>query len=121
MIIQGIWNLRDQMKAKGATLVLLTTAGALVPTELAQDMLVLDEPLPTAEELNKIVDQVFTDAKVPKPKPEQMLKAVDAIIGLAAFPAEQTVAMCLSLPDLKLRVALSLAPGHSDAIWAVKG
>jgi hypothetical protein len=60
----------------------------------------LDEPLPTANELNKIVDQVFTDAKVPKPKPEQMNKAVDAIIGLAAFPAEQTVAMCLSRTGL---------------------
>jgi hypothetical protein len=63
---------------------------------LKQDVLVLDEPLPTAAELNRIVDQVFTDSKVTKPNKEKMDKAVDAIIGLAAFPAEQTVAMCLS-------------------------
>src|SRR6202035_1945588 len=63
MIIQGIWNLRDSFKAKGATLVVLTTSGALVPTELAQDMLVLDDPLPTAADLNKIVDQILTDAR----------------------------------------------------------
>jgi hypothetical protein len=64
--------------------------------ELREDVLVLDEPLPTAEDLGKIVDQIFTDSKVPKPKKELMDKAVDAIIGLAAFPAEQTVARCLS-------------------------
>jgi hypothetical protein len=68
MIIQGIWNLRDQFKAKGATLVLLTTSGTMVLTELAEDVLVLDEPLPTAEDLAKIVDQIFADAKVTKPK-----------------------------------------------------
>jgi len=96
MIIQGIWNVRDQFKAKGSTLVLLGTTGVTVPSELTQDVLVLDEPLPTAAELNKIVDQIFTDSKVPKPKPEGMEKAVEAIIGLSAFQAEQRTAMCLS-------------------------
>ena len=42
------------------------------------------------------MDGIFTEAKVTKPNKEGMSKAVDAIIGLAAFPAEQTVAMCLS-------------------------
>ena len=81
-------------------MVTVTTIGATVPAELQQDVLVLDEPLPTADELNKIVDGIFTEAKVPKPGKEKMDKAVDAIIGLATFPTEQTVAMCLSRSGL---------------------
>jgi hypothetical protein len=118
MIIQGIWNLRDQFKAKGATLVMLTTSGGTVPAELSQDVLVLDEPLPTAEDLGKIVDQIFTDSKVPKPKKELMDKAVDAINGLAAFPAEQTVSMCLSRNGLDYN---DLWEAKRQAIEQVRG
>jgi hypothetical protein len=38
--------LRDVFKANGRTLTLLTTPGAVLPDELTQDVLVLDEPLP---------------------------------------------------------------------------
>jgi hypothetical protein len=80
----------------------VTTAGAMVPSEPREDVLVLDEPLPTAEALEGIVDQIFVDSKLPKPKKEVMDKAVDALVGLAAFPAEQRTTMCLSRNGLDL-------------------
>ena len=50
-VAQAIWNLRDVFKANGRTLALLTTPGAVLPDELTQDVLVLDEPLPAVEDL----------------------------------------------------------------------
>jgi hypothetical protein len=48
---QAIWNLRDVFKANGRTLTLLTTPCAVLPNELTQDVLLLDEPLPAVEDL----------------------------------------------------------------------
>lgn len=98
---QGIWNLRDIYKATGRMLLMLTTAGAAIPVELQQDCLVLDEALPTSADLSKIVTQVWTDArsiypKLPKePDKKDIQRAVDALIGLPAFPAEQRAAMVI--------------------------
>lgn len=93
---QGVWNLRDQYKPKGAMFIMLTTGAAILPRELAEDVLVLDEPLPTMEELKAIITRTYEDARMKPPTEELMNKAVDALIGLAAFPAEQTLAMCLT-------------------------
>lgn len=46
-VIQAVWNLRDTFKANGRTLVLLAPS-LILPAELANDVLVLDEPLPDA-------------------------------------------------------------------------
>lgn len=102
-VIQGIWNLRDPFKMSGNLLVMLIGAGDILPTELQQDVLVLDEPLPTREKLAAIVEDTFKDAaKVEKYAackdactPEVLKSACDALIGLPAFPAEQATAMCL--------------------------
>ena len=99
-VVQAIWNLRDQYKPKGAMFLMLTTAGAILPTELKDDVLVLDEALPTGDELKNVVLQTYDDAKLKRPDEEMLTKAVDALIGLAAFPAEQTMAMCLTKAGL---------------------
>ena len=59
-VAQAIWNLRDVFKANGRTLTLLTTPGAVLPDELTQDVLVLDEPLPAVEDL--LTDEVDAHA-----------------------------------------------------------
>src|SRR5438105_1061100 len=46
-VLQAIWNLRDRFKSSGAMLVLLTTPGAILPSEIRNDVMVLDEPLPS--------------------------------------------------------------------------
>jgi len=93
-VAQGIWNVRDPFKENGRMLVLLAPTLTL-PTELTNDVVVLDEPLPDAKELRTIVgdvlrgvDMVVADAV--------MEATVDGVRGLSAFSAEQVVAMSLT-------------------------
>ncbi len=102
--IQGIWNLRDSFKAWGSMLVLLTGNGAILPSELANDFLVLDEPLPTNEELGEIVKSTFAFAKLPIPSEKTVSDAVIALTGLPAFTAEQSAAMSLDVDGAKLDI-----------------
>lgn len=120
-VLQGIWNLRDQYKQDQRTIVLLTPTVKL-PAELAQDVLVLDEPLPTSEELCGIVKLTFKNAELEPPEPAQLEKAVEALSGLSAFTAEQATAMSLTkegldLPNLweRKRQTIEQAPGLS--VW----
>jgi len=99
-VTQGIWNLRDAYKRRGCTLILLTTLSSCLPEELAQDVLMLDEPLPSCEELSRIVQETIEAAEMSALGDADMQRAVDALIGLAAFPAEQVVAMSLSRDGL---------------------
>ncbi len=121
-VVQGIWNLRDPFKATGRMLVLVTAPGAVLPPELAQDVLVLDEPLPSAGELELTVRETFKAADLEEPDQDLLGKAVDALIGLAAFPAEQTLAMSLTKHSLdtedlweRKRQVIEQTPGLS--VW----
>jgi hypothetical protein len=123
-VVQGIWNLRDVFKANGNMLILLCHPGAILPPELTSDVLVMDEPLPTAEEIQAIVSETFKFAKLDAPDLETLAKATDALIGLPAFPAEQSTAMCLdkksaclNIPELwnHKRQVISQTPGLS--VW----
>src|SRR5271157_1962226 len=97
-VVQGTWNLRDIYKLNGNMLVLLIGAGDVLPIELQQDILVIDEPLPTREELAVIIKETFAFAAQEKKyiacknaATEAVVKAAcDALIGLPAFPAEQS-------------------------------
>jgi hypothetical protein len=106
-VVQAICNLRDSFKRDAKILVLLTTQSASLPTEL-RDALPLAEELPSLEELEHIVTENMEladlgekeSAKKAKRAPatvemsaEAKTAAVDAVCGLAAFPAEQSVAM----------------------------
>ncbi len=103
-VIQGIWNLRDGYKANGNMVVLLFGVGDDLPSELQQDTLILEEPLPTRDELAKIVADTFAYASQKKEyakckhgADKEVLKAAtDALIGLPTFPSEQATAMCLN-------------------------
>lgn len=121
-IVQGIWNLRDVFKSGGQMLVLITTPGASLPAELQSDVMVIDEPLPSPEELAAVVRQTFEAAELAEPEEVTVSKAVDALVGLAAFPAEQVLAMSLSKAGLdfarlwdRKRQAVEQTPGLT--IW----
>lgn len=110
--VQGIWNLRNAYKANGNMLVITFGIGDELPAELQQDVLVLEEPLPTREELSKIVKDTFTLASqkkgyeaCAKGATESVVKAaVDAGIGLPQFPFDQSVAMNLDPKAGKLDI-----------------
>jgi hypothetical protein len=112
-VLQGIWNCRDTFKANQRALVLLTTLGATLPPELASDVMTLDEPLPTLEELNRILALQYDAVGISPPADGTMSRAVDAICGLAAFPAEQVTAMSFVKRDG--RIVLDV-----DALWERK-
>jgi hypothetical protein len=121
---QALWNLRDEFKAKFSAIVLLAPQMTL-PAELQQDVLVLDDPLPSDSELEAIVVKNYAaakeDLKIKSPITKDIIeKAVAALRGLAAFPAEQAVAMCLSKEGLDIdglwdrkRQMISETPGLS--------
>jgi hypothetical protein len=121
-IVQGIWNLRDVFKVGGQMLVLITPPGAVLPIELQNDAMVIDEPLPSIDDLRQLIPCLFDAAELPPPEPIALDRAVDALIGLAAFPAEQALAMSLSKKGLDIdrlwerkRQAVEQSPGLT--IW----
>lgn len=98
--VQALWNLRDEYKNSLRTIVLLGPEFNL-PAELQQDVLVLDEPLPNGEELDALVRRICAANGV-ECDDETVAQAVNALRGLAAFPAEQAVAMSLKKSGLNL-------------------
>ncbi len=66
-IVQGVWNLRDAFKVGGQMLVLVTTPGSVLPVELQNDVMVIDEPLPSADDLRQIIPGMFESAELAPP------------------------------------------------------
>lgn len=91
--MQAIWNLRDPFKMNGRMLILTTPIGSTLPPELADDVMVIDEPLPTPDELKIILRNVAESAGIVELTPEAEDKAIDAVVGIAAFPAESAMSM----------------------------
>jgi hypothetical protein len=94
-VIQGIWNLRNVFKANGHMLVLLIAPGAQLPQELQNDILVLDEPLPSRAKLEEVIITNHKLHKAEVPTGDKLAKMVDAIVGLPEFGADQSTAMCI--------------------------
>lgn len=116
---QAIWNLRDLFKQNRRTLILLAPQIQL-PQELQQDVIVFDDPFPSDEALGQIVTQQVKNAGLPALDSEGVARAVDGVRGVAAFPAEQNVAMAVdfdrSVVDLDVlweskRVTIEQTPG----------
>ena len=118
-IVQGIANLRDDYKAAGNMAVFVLGVGDELPSEISQDILVIEVPLPTRDDLAKIITNVYkfaaeTDAfKACKkaPSADVIKRAVDAGIGLPQFPFEQMTSICLN----KYTAVLDI-----DALWTRK-
>lgn len=100
-VMQAIANLRDVFKQDKRTLVLLSV-GMVLPAEIAGDIIAIDEPLPNREQLGSIIKALHEAAKLAQPEPATMQKAVDAVMGLPAFQAEQCAAMTLTKDGLDI-------------------
>lgn len=105
--LQALWNARDVFKSNLISLVLIGPDFS-PPAQLQHDIFMMDEPLPTEEELKAIIAGVVdgTEAAVTA---KEKTAAVDALRGLSAFPAEQSVAMNLRKSGLDV-----------DGLWEVK-
>lgn len=99
-VIQSILNIREQFKENARTLALL---GAIIqlPIELQQDVMTFDEQLPGEDQLEAVIRREVKAAReatkdIPDPDAETVRHAVEALSGLALFPAEQSVAMSIA-------------------------
>jgi hypothetical protein len=92
MVVQGLWNLRDTLKAVGAVLMLITPAGSVVPQELTQDVLVIDEPLPSHDDLGAIVRTTFENAKLTDHQRRTLIGQWSAVRNVYEEYAEQLTA-----------------------------
>jgi hypothetical protein len=93
--VQAVWNLRDKFKMNRRQLVLLGPTFKL-PVELTGDIHLLSEPLPTRAELEAIVDQQHKNANLALPVGAVREAALDAVIGLSAYTAEEATAISLT-------------------------
>jgi len=107
-VTQAVLNLRDRFKQDSRMLILLAPVLKL-PAALQHDVLVLDEPLPSAEDLRAIVASQYEAAGLERPADELLSQAAAALRGLSAFAAEQATALSLTKQGVKL-----------DALWARK-
>lgn len=128
--IQALWNLRDNFKLRKRMCCLLGKEFAL-PAELQDDVIVIDEPLPDSEQLERILKGLIQSANLPEI--ESLEKPIEAILGLSAFAAEQVTAMCLSRKGIDLeslwerkRSVIEQTPGlkvfrHSQSFEEIGG
>jgi len=120
--VQAIANCRDRLKADQKTLIFLD-ASLEIPSGLAHDVMVLDQPLPNDFELAGIIDEmvlcVQASRKMDSPDEGSIADGVSALRGLSGFEAEQAVAMTLD-EHLALDSA-SLSERRSAYINAVPG
>jgi len=103
--VQGLWNLRDVLAEKGSMLILLASPGSVLPEEIAQDVMFLDEPLPNDAQVEALITKAYDNAKIvaeannkkiPAKLPADMMKkSKAAMVGLPAFPIAQSSALCL--------------------------
>ncbi len=91
IVAQSVWNLRDQYKKTTRTLVVLAERHA-PPALLRRDVILIDEPLPSDDDLARIVRAQIES--VGAAVDEKVIpEAVDAIRSLSAYTAEQVAAM----------------------------
>jgi ATPase family associated with various cellular activities (AAA) len=111
---QAIWNLRDEFKRNFRMLVMLSPDVQL-PPELKNDVIVLDDPLPTPAELKELLGKLYEAAHAQnssfpeEPGKEMAEKGAEAVRGLSMFAAEQSYAMSLTKTGLDL-----------DKLWKMK-
>lgn len=103
LVTQAIWNLRDEFKANQRTLIILCPDCDL-PAEIVQDVMILDEELPSEDALRGIIRELHEAAELTAPDSEDEGRAVDALRGLAAFAAEQAAAQSLTKDGLDLDI-----------------
>jgi len=93
-VAQAVFNLREEFKAHLQTLILMGPTLPL-PAELRTDVMVFDEPLPDALELEKVVTVAYQSNKLKVPTGVTLEKAAGQLMGLSTFAAEQVAMMSM--------------------------
>ena len=92
-ITQALLNLKVENRANGRCVALVCPEISL-PPELSRDVIVVDDPLPTDEELREIVSTLLKDNDLTTEN-GAVERAAYSLRGLSQFPAEQIAAMSI--------------------------
>jgi hypothetical protein len=107
---QAIHNLRDEFK-KNHRMLLLVSSHIIIPECLQNDVVLVNEPSPSRDELSKLITKVMEQAGAKNYKPDN--GDIDAVHGLPSFQAEQ--ALTLGLKKSKAGAELDL-----PTVWTLK-
>lgn len=119
MIMQSISNLRDLFKPDHKMFVAIG-ANYTLPKELVNDVLMLDEGLPTDEELDVIIRDVYVNADQTIPSDYSIAQSVDGIRGLSAFLAEQNASMAIGKDGINNAMLWSLKKKSIESNKGIK-
>lgn len=114
--VQALWNLRDRYKTTGSMAIMLSR-DMITPPELASDTLTIEEELPDGEWLGRIVDNTW-HPECPKPSVKDRGRAIDAMLGLDAYAAEQALALSFVKVDVAKK-GLTKEGGKGNSWWAL--
>jgi hypothetical protein len=98
--IQGLWNLRIPYRDSLRSIVLLGPDFHF-PPEISHDILLLNEPLPSDDEIRGIIKETITAYGKNIPSDDQLNEGVSALRGLVAWEAERATAMSLTKEGLQ--------------------
>ena len=100
---QSLWNLRDKYKAGGQKRqCVLMDYEAHLPEELRQDFVVIEDPLPTGEELWAIAEKLYIQLKIALPNEREKDRIIQTLKGLSIFSAEQAISLSLTHQGMDL-------------------
>lgn len=103
-VVQALQLVRDTLKAHGQSIVLLSPGFPSLPPELGE-LSVIDEPLPTMDEIAEIITARFGDLQaglkkagkpVPKLTDDDRQRSTNACRGLSGLAIDQVVSMSLA-------------------------
>lgn len=97
----AVAGLRDQFKRDGSCLVMCSVLPVL-PLRLQDDVIVLEHALPTREELGEMVRRAYVWAEQPAPSEEAVGGGVEALVGIAKSPAENSLVLSMTNDGLNL-------------------
>jgi ATPase family protein associated with various cellular activities (AAA) len=102
--VQSVLNLRDGFKNDHRQLIFVGPSFS-APPELEHDIMILNEPFPTVEELETMLVEIANGVKYMKdgrvvtgikpPVGDKLSRCVDALTGISIFAAEQVASMCV--------------------------
>jgi hypothetical protein len=95
-VVQAVLNCRNAFKANQRMLIMLSQDFRL-PAEIQNDVILLDDPLPTEEQYGNIVDALHRSAKFKKATADFKRDVVRSVRGLSGFEAEQVLATSMAL------------------------
>lgn len=94
LYIQCIRNCREAFKSSERALVFLVPSIKL-PLELANDVELIQVPLPDEAALNARTVEICKSAGLDEPDAETQRKVADALLGVTMFAAENAMAKCI--------------------------